>query len=86
MSPAFDTATRLDAGSSRVAVSVDVCDSPVAVVAVPDGGGESIACSVERSLWHVDPAGDADRKIELEAVPTDVALDGDRVWVSLRQD
>jgi hypothetical protein len=86
VSPSLDTATRVDAASSRVAVAADVCDTPVAVAALPDGRGAWIVCGVERGLWHVDHAGAVDQRIPLDAVPTDVAIDGDRVWVSLRQD
>jgi hypothetical protein len=86
VSPATDAATRLDTSTSRVAVAADVCDTPVAVAAAPEGGGAWIACSVARALWHVDHAGTVDQRITLDAVPTDVALDADRVWVSLRQD
>lgn len=86
VSPATDAATRVDASTSRVAVAADVCDTPVAVAAVPESGGAWIVCSVARALWHVDHSGNADTKVSLDAVPTDVALDGGTVWVALRQD
>ena len=86
VSPGLDTATRVDITAPRAAVSATVCDNPVAVEAIPDGGGAWIACSVERALWRVDHAGNGDVKVALEAVPTDVALDGDRVLVTLRED
>jgi class 3 adenylate cyclase len=86
VSPAEDTATRVDAATSRVAVRAAVCDSPVAVAAVPDEGGAWIVCSRERTLWHLDHAGSVDLEVPLDGVPTDLALDGDRVWVTLRED
>jgi streptogramin lyase len=86
VSPADDTATRVDLATSRVAVTLSVCDSPIAVAAVPDGGGAWVACSAARALWHVDAAGAPVRAVALDGVPTDLALDGDRVWVTLRQD
>jgi class 3 adenylate cyclase len=86
VSPSEDLATRVDAATSRVAVRAEVCDSPVAVQALPDDGGAWIVCSNERALWHIDDGGAADREVALDGVPTDVALDGDRVWVTLRED
>jgi hypothetical protein len=86
VSPTEDAATRVDAATSRVAVRAQVCDSPVAVAAVPDDGGAWIVCSRERTLWHLDHAGSVDLEVPLDGVPTDLALDGDRVWVTLRED
>jgi hypothetical protein len=86
VSPLLDTATRIDTATSRIAASATVCDTPVAVAAMPGGGGAWIVCSTARALWHVDQTGRADRKVALDGVPTDVAIDGDRVWVTLRED
>jgi class 3 adenylate cyclase len=86
VSPAVDVATRIDTGTARIAVRADVCDTPVAVATVEREGGAWIACSADQALWHVDHAGTVDRRIALDAVPSDLAIDGDRVWVTLRED
>lgn len=84
VSPQADRLTRIEAASGRVMARVDVCDAPVTVVANADGAW--VACATERALWQVSPAGEVLRTIALDGVPTDIALDGDRVWLTLRDD
>jgi class 3 adenylate cyclase len=79
-----DVVARLEAASGRIAMRADVCDAPAALA--PFDGGAWVACATERALWRLDAAGAALAMIALDGVPTDLALDGDRVWVSLRSD
>jgi class 3 adenylate cyclase len=83
-SRSIDVIARLDASTGRIAMRADVCDAPVALA--PFDGGAWVACATERALWRVDAGGAATSMIALDGVPTDLALDGERVWVSLRAD
>jgi streptogramin lyase len=84
VSPSTDSVSRLDIASGRLALSVDVCDTPVSVA--PTASGAWVACSVDRSLWRIDRTGTVTSRIELDGVPTAVAADGERALVTLRRD
>ena len=84
VSPSEDRIARLDAASGRIAVTVDVCDTPVDAAATPTGVW--VVCSQSKALWQVDRTGAVVSRVELDAVPTAVAADGERAVVSLRSD
>jgi streptogramin lyase len=84
VSPSTDRIARLDVAAGRVAVTVDVCDTPVAIAATPTGAW--VACSQARVLWRVDRAGTVVAEIDLDGAPTAVAAEGERAWVTLRAD
>jgi DNA-binding beta-propeller fold protein YncE len=79
-----DQVARIDAASGRVDVRVDVCDAPVAVA--PTATGAWVTCARDRQLWKIDHAGAVTARITLDAVPTDVAADGERAVVTMRAD
>jgi class 3 adenylate cyclase/streptogramin lyase len=83
-SRSVDVVARLDARTGRLAVRADVCDTPVDLAPVP--GGVWVACATERALWRLDAAGAVLDTFALDGVPTSVAADGERAWVSLRAD
>jgi hypothetical protein len=83
-SPTIDRVARVDLTSGRIAVSADVCDTPVDIAPTPTGAW--LVCAVERELWRIDRAGSVVVEIELDAVPTAVAVDGERAVVTLRAD
>lgn len=83
-SPTTDRIARLEGASGRVAVRVDVCDTPIALAPTPTAVW--VACATERALWRIDRAGTVLIEIRLDAVPTAVVADGERVWVTLRAD
>lgn len=82
--PDADTVARLDAPSRRIELRANVCNLPVAVAPTADGAW--VACAGDRSLWLLDRAGVPKQQFSLDAVPVDVAADGERVWVALRAD
>jgi len=43
-----------------------------------------VACAGDRSLWLLDRPGVTKQQFSLDAVPVDVAADGNRAWVALR--
>jgi streptogramin lyase len=83
-SPGQDRVARVDAASGRVAVSVEVCDTPVDIAATPSGAW--VVCALDRQLWRLDLAGTVTLKITLAAVPSALAADGELVLVALRAD
>lgn len=82
-SPSLDRIARFDPSSGRIAVTIDVCDTPVDVAATPTGAW--VVCQ-ERALWRLDRAGTVMARIALDGVPTAVAADGERAIVTLRGD
>jgi streptogramin lyase len=83
-SPSEDRIARLDPSAGRLAVTVDVCDTPIDVAATPTGAW--VVCALGRALWRVDRAGSVVTRIQLDGVPTAVAADGERALVTLRAD
>lgn len=83
-SPSQDKVSRFDPVSGRVAVTVDVCDTPVDVA--PTSTGAWVVCAVDKALWRVDRAGAVVSQINLDGVPTAVAAEGERALVTLRAD
>lgn len=47
-------------------------------------GARPTRCATERSLWRLDAAGTVSDGMALDGVPTAVAADGDRRWMTLR--
>jgi hypothetical protein len=83
-SPSTDKVGRLDVASGRIAVTIDVCDTPVSVAPTPTGAW--VACSVDWSLWRIDRSGAVTARVQLDGVPTSVVADGERALVTLRAD
>jgi streptogramin lyase len=83
-SPSTDRIARVDTATGRVAVRVDVCDTPIALAPTPTAIW--VACATDRTLWRVDRAGQVQSQVELGAVPTALVAQGERVWVTLRAD
>jgi sugar lactone lactonase YvrE len=80
-----DRVVRVDPGAGRVTRTVETCDTPTALAGDPEGGVWT-ACTIGRRLWHLDATGTLVSEIVLPAQPTGIALDGDRIWVTLRGD
>jgi DNA-binding beta-propeller fold protein YncE len=82
-SSASDTLLRLDPTTNAVAATTSVCDQPTAVAA--DGGGAWVACRGTQEVWHLDHAGAVLSKTDVGGVPTDIAVLGGRVFVTVRR-
>ena len=78
-----DTLLRLDPLTNTVAATTPVCDQPAAVAA--DKDGVWIACRGTREVWHLDHAGTVLSKTAVGGTPTDIAVVGDRVFVTVRR-
>jgi class 3 adenylate cyclase/DNA-binding beta-propeller fold protein YncE len=76
-----DAAIRLTAADGRVAQTLtDVCDEPGGVAAAP--GTAWLTCRRDGTVLRLGPAG-VEATVETGFVPNDVALRGDRAWVTL---
>jgi class 3 adenylate cyclase len=78
-----DLLIQIDAGTNRVARQVPVCDRPAALV-VGDGV-VWVACAGDRSVWRINANGGKPVITPLDGVPGGLAIDGDHVWVTIRE-
>lgn len=78
-----DLLVEIDPSTNRVRRAIeDVCDIPAAVVA--GEGGVWVACLGDSTVQRIDPAGGDPIEVQLDGVPGGIALDGERVWVTIR--
>jgi len=82
-SRAADSILRLDPATNTVSTTVNVCDQPRAVAA--DGTGVWVACVGPGEVWHVDHDGKTLSTTAVNGEPTDLLVDGGRIWVTVRQ-
>jgi YVTN family beta-propeller protein len=82
-SSASDTLLRLDPATNAVAATTPVCDQPAAVAA--DVDEVWVACRGTHEVWHLDHGGGLLSKTAVGGAPTDIAVLGDRVFVTVRR-
>jgi class 3 adenylate cyclase/streptogramin lyase len=78
-----DTLIQIDPSANRVARPIPVCDIPTAVAAAQ--GAVWVACLGDGTLRRIDPAGGDPVITQLDGVPGGIAVDGDRVWATIRE-
>ena len=78
-----DLLVEIDPSTNRARRAIEnVCDVPTAVAA--GQGAVWIACLGDRTLRRIDPAGGEPVVVQLDGIPGGVAIDGDRVWSTVR--
>jgi class 3 adenylate cyclase/streptogramin lyase len=78
-----DLLVEIDPSTNRVRRAIEgVCDIPTAVAA--GQGAVWVACLGDRTLRRIDPAGGDPLVAPLDGVPGGIAVDGDRVWATVR--
>jgi class 3 adenylate cyclase/DNA-binding beta-propeller fold protein YncE len=78
-----DLLFEIDPSTNRVRRAIEaVCDVPTAVAA--GQGAVWVACLGDRTLRRIDPAGGEAVTVRLEGVPGGIAVDGDKVWATVR--
>jgi YVTN family beta-propeller protein len=82
-SRASDSVLRLDPQTNAVSATVPVCNQPRAVAA--DGATVWVACAGQGEVWHLDHDGKQLSVTPVGGEPTDLIVDGGRVYVSVRQ-
>ena len=78
-----DLLIEIDTSTNRVVRPISVCDIPTAVAAAE--GAVWVACQGDGTLRRVDPAGGDPVVTQLQGVPGGIAVDGDRVWTTIRE-
>ncbi len=82
-SRASDSVARLDPASDTVAATVPACDQPRAVVA--DGTTVWVACVGAGEVWHLDRDGKQLSTTPVNGEPTDLIVNGGRLYATVRQ-
>ena len=82
-SRASDSVARLDPASDTVAATVPVCDQPRAVAA--DGTTVWVACVGAGEVWHLDRDGKQLSTTPVNGEPTDLIVNGGRLYATVRQ-
>ena len=78
-----DLLFEIDPSTNRVKRAIeDVCDVPTAVAA--GQGAVWVVCLGDRTLRRIDPADGEPIEVQLDGVPAGIAVDGDRVWATVR--
>jgi YVTN family beta-propeller protein len=78
-----DLVIQIDPATNRVVAPTPVCDVPTGVAVAE--GAVWVACLGDGSLRRIDPAGGDPVVTQLEGVPGGIAVDGDRVWSTIRE-
>ena len=78
-----DQLIEIDPSTNRVIGSIAVCDIPTAVAA--GDGAVWVACLGDSTLRRIDPAGGDPVVTQLNGVPGGIAVDGDRIWTTVRE-
>ena len=82
-SRASDSILRLDPATNTVAATINVCDQPRAVAA--DGATVWVACVGTGEVWHLDHDGKQLSVTPVGGEPTDLIVEGGRIYVTVRQ-
>lgn len=78
-----DMLYRIDPATNRIASQQPVCDGPTHVVV--SASWIWVACDGDHAVWRIPIAGGDPSVIELDGVPGALALDGDVLWVAIRE-
>ena len=82
-SSAQDVLIEIDPSTNRVVRQIPVCDIPTSIAA--DEGAVWVACAGDGTLRRIDPAGGDPVVTKLDGVPGGIAVDGDRIWTTVRE-
>ena len=83
-STSADQLYRINPEQGRVAATIETCDGPEAVAA--SDAYVWVACRVGRTVQRVSTDGTAAGDVQVPGVPSALALEGEGVWVALRDD
>jgi DNA-binding beta-propeller fold protein YncE len=78
-----DLLIEIDPATNRVARQVPVCDRAAALVV--GEGVVWVACAGDRSVWRINADGAKPVITPLDGVPGGLAIDGDHIWVTIRE-
>jgi hypothetical protein len=78
-----DVLYRIDPATSRIASQQPVCDGPTRVVAAEEWVW--VACGGDHAVWRIAVTGGDPVVVKLDGLPDALALDGDRLWVAIRE-
>jgi len=78
-----DVVIQVDPDTNRVVGQQTACDRPTDLLVV--GGDVVVACAGDRSVWRIRGTGGQPIITEVDGVPSGLASDGERVWVTVRE-
>ena len=78
-----DVVIGLDPASNRVIRQAPSCDGPVDLAIA--GADVVVACSGDRAMWRIPAEGAEPIVTQIDGVPAGLVVDGDEVWVTIRE-
>ncbi len=77
-----DVVLRVDPATNSVSQTITVGDQPISIAA--DGDTVWVGCAGTGEVWHLARDGTTLATIDVGGVPTDIAVGGGRVYVTVR--